>query len=102
MAAIASVGEIARGGQPLRDKFFVQSMTAVVAPPNLSAHKPASNCASGDDDRPYMPSPCRCGALAQSKGEADGRHSQAFNPPPTTKATNKTVTMFSILPPQDP
>jgi hypothetical protein len=39
-------------GQPLRDTFFVQPMTAVVASPNLSAHKPAGNCASGDDDRP--------------------------------------------------
>jgi len=39
-------------GQPLRDKFFVQPMTAVVASPNLSTHKPAGNCASGDDDRP--------------------------------------------------
>jgi hypothetical protein len=38
--------------QPLRDKFFVQPTTAVVAPPNLAAHKPAGNCASGDDDRP--------------------------------------------------
>ena len=75
-------------GQPLRDKFFVQPMTAVVAPPNLSAHKPASNCASGNDDRPYMPSPCRCWAFAQSKGEANGGHSWAFNPPPTTKVTN--------------
>jgi hypothetical protein len=60
--------------QPLRDKFFVQPVTAVVASPNLSAHKPAGNCASGDDDRPEMPGPCRCGALAQSKGEADGCH----------------------------
>jgi hypothetical protein len=33
-------------------KFFVQPMTAVVEPPNLPAHKPTGNCASGDDDRP--------------------------------------------------
>ena len=88
MAAMTRVGEIARGAKPLRDIFFVQPMAAVVAPPNLSAHKPARNCASGDDDRPYMPSPCRRGAFAQSKGEADGRHAWDFNPPPTTKVTN--------------
>jgi len=35
----------------LRDEFFVQPVTAVVAPPNLSAHKPAGNCAPRDDDR---------------------------------------------------
>jgi hypothetical protein len=38
--------------KPLRDKFFVQPMPAVVAPPNLSARKSAGNSASGDDDRP--------------------------------------------------
>jgi len=27
-------------------------MTTVMTPPNLPAHKPAGNCASGDDDRP--------------------------------------------------
>jgi hypothetical protein len=63
-------------------------MTAVVAPPNLSAHKSASDRTSGDDDRPYMPSCCRCWAFAQSKGEANGHHSWAFNPPPATKVTN--------------
>jgi hypothetical protein len=61
-------------GQPLRDKFLVHPMTAVVASPNLSAHQPAGNGASGNDDRPQMPSPCPCGALAQSKGEANGCH----------------------------
>ena len=50
MAAAAKVGGRSQR-QPLRDKFFVQPMTAVVAPPNLSAHKPAGNCASRDDDR---------------------------------------------------
>jgi hypothetical protein len=59
---------------PLRDKFLVQPVTAVVSPPNLSAHKSAGNCTSRDDDRPQMPSPCRCGALAQSKAEADRYH----------------------------
>ena len=38
--------------QLLNDEFFVQPVTAVVAPPNPSAHKPAGNCASWDDDRP--------------------------------------------------
>jgi hypothetical protein len=37
--------------KPLRDDFFVQPATAVIASPNLSAYKPAGNCASGNDDR---------------------------------------------------
>jgi hypothetical protein len=37
--------------RPLSDKLFVQPVTAVVASPNLSTHKPAGNCASRDDDR---------------------------------------------------
>jgi hypothetical protein len=60
--------------QPLSDEFFVSPGTAVVAPPNLSAHKPAGNCAPRDDDRAQMPSRCLLGALAQSKGEADRYH----------------------------
>jgi hypothetical protein len=36
----------------LRANFFVYPMTTVVTPPNLPAHKPTGNCASGDDDRP--------------------------------------------------
>jgi hypothetical protein len=31
-------------------------MTTIMTPPNLPAHKPTGNCASGDDHRPYMPS----------------------------------------------
>lgn len=61
-------------GQPLRDKFLVHPMTAVVASPNLSTHQPARNGAPGNDDRPQMPSFCHRGALAQSKGEANGCH----------------------------
>ena len=38
--------------RPLCDKFFVQPATAVVAPPNLSAHQPAGNAASRHDDPP--------------------------------------------------
>ena len=41
--------------RPLCDKFFVQPATAVVAPPNLSAHQPAGNAASRHDDPPKMP-----------------------------------------------
>src|SRR6267378_1665461 len=53
-SVIAALGRWARSlaRQQLRAKFFVQPMTAVVAPPNLPAHKPTGNCASGDDDRP--------------------------------------------------
>jgi hypothetical protein len=36
---------------PLRDEFLVQPVSAVVTPPNLSAHKPAGNCSSRNDDR---------------------------------------------------
>src|SRR5467141_2958439 len=53
-SVMAALGRWARSlaRQQLRAKFFVQPMTAVVAPPNLPAHKPTGNCASGDDDRP--------------------------------------------------
>src|ERR1700733_8817231 len=37
--------------RPLCDKFLVQPASAVVAPPNLSAHKPTGNCSSRNDDR---------------------------------------------------
>jgi hypothetical protein len=40
-----------RDADPLNDKLFVQPVTAIVAPPNLSVHKPAGNCAPRDDDR---------------------------------------------------
>jgi hypothetical protein len=60
--------------RPLRDEFFVQPVTAVVAPPNLSAQKPAGNCAPRDDDCAQMPGRCRCGTLAQSNVEVDGYH----------------------------
>jgi len=36
---------------PLRDEFLVQPVSAIVTPPNLSAHKPAGNCSSRNDDR---------------------------------------------------
>src|SRR5258707_7611011 len=75
-SVMAALGRWARSlaRQPLRAKFFVQPMTAVVAPPYLSAHKPTGNCASGDDDRPHMPSSCHCGWLDQSKSDADRYH----------------------------
>jgi len=41
----------ARDASSLRAKFLVQPVTAVVASPNLSTHKPAGNCASRNDDR---------------------------------------------------
>jgi hypothetical protein len=50
---------------PLYDKFFVQPVTAVVTSPNLSAHKPAGNCAPRYNHRPQMPGSCPCGALVQ-------------------------------------
>jgi hypothetical protein len=37
---------------PLGPKFFVKPPTAIVTSPNLSAHKPAGNCAPGDNDGP--------------------------------------------------
>ena len=40
------------------DKFFVQPMTTVVTPPNLSAHKPTRNCASRYDNPVQMPGRC--------------------------------------------
>jgi hypothetical protein len=43
-------------------------MTTVMTPPNLPAHKPTGNGASGYDDRPQMPSSCHCGTLDESKG----------------------------------
>ena len=39
-------------GRPSGAKFLVEPPTAVVTSPNLSAHKPAGNCASGDNDGP--------------------------------------------------
>jgi hypothetical protein len=39
-------------GRSLPAKFFVKPPAAVVTSPNLSAHKPAGNCASGDHDCP--------------------------------------------------
>jgi hypothetical protein len=47
---VKAVGETARDANRHAIIFFVQPMTAVVMPPNLSAHKPADN--HGDDDRP--------------------------------------------------
>jgi hypothetical protein len=47
----AKVSAVPRGASSLRGKFLVQPVTAVVAPPNLSTHKPAGNCASRNDDR---------------------------------------------------
>jgi len=41
--------------RPLCDKLFVQPATAVVSPPNLSAHQPAGDAASRHDDPPKMP-----------------------------------------------
>ena len=64
MRGVVSVRRLTRpssgGGRhrrlrPLCDKFFVQPATAVVAPPNLSAHQPAGNAASRHDDPPQMP-----------------------------------------------
>src|ERR1700687_3028629 len=81
IAAAPSVSRYSKGRrghsrrQPLRDKFLVQPVTAVVAPPNLATHKPAGNCASRNDDRMQMPGPCCCRAFAHSKGEAEGCHS---------------------------
>src|SRR5712672_4258703 len=51
----------------LCDKFFVQPATAVVAPPNLSAHQPAGNAASRNDDPPQMPGGRFGSAPLQSK-----------------------------------
>ena len=59
--SVTSVWRLARPSSPrgrnrrlraLCDKFFVQPATAVVAPPNLSAHQPAGNAASRHDDPP--------------------------------------------------
>jgi hypothetical protein len=41
--------------RPLCDKLFVQPATAVVSPPNLSAHQPACDAASRHNDPPKMP-----------------------------------------------
>jgi hypothetical protein len=40
------------------DEFFVQPMTTIVTPPNLSAHKPTGDCASRYDDTAQMPGRC--------------------------------------------
>ena len=62
--SVMSVRRLARPSSPrgrhrqlraLCDKFFVQPATAVVAPPNLSAHQPAGYAASRHDDPPQMP-----------------------------------------------
>jgi hypothetical protein len=59
--------------RPLCDKFFVQPATAVVAPPNLSAHQPAGNAASRHDDPPQMPGGWFGRAPLQSKlADVDG------------------------------
>ncbi len=62
--SVASVLRLARPSSPrgrhrrlraLCDKFFVQPATAVVAPPDLSAHQPAGYAASRHDDPLKMP-----------------------------------------------
>jgi hypothetical protein len=58
---------------PLCDKLFIQPATAVVAPPNLSAHQPAGNAASRHDDPPQMPGGWFGRAPLQSKrADVDG------------------------------
>src|SRR5258707_9719025 len=47
----SEVSAVARDASSLRGKFLVQPVTAVVAPPNLSTHKPAGNCGSLNDGR---------------------------------------------------
>ena len=49
-----------------------------MTPPNLAAHQPTGNGASGDDHRPYMPAACQCGTLDQSKGE--GGYHRSIDP----------------------
>ena len=60
------------------DKFFVQPTTTVVAPPNLSVHKPTGNCASRYHSSPQMPCRRPRRAPAQSEyadcREAHGSH----------------------------
>ena len=53
-------------------------MMTIMTPPNRAAHKPTRNCASGDDDRPYMPTACHCRTLEQSKRE--GRYHRSIDP----------------------
>src|SRR4051794_102384 len=64
--------------QRLRTKLFVQSMTTIVTPPNLPAHKPTGNCASGNDERPHMPTGCHYGTMDESKGE--GGYHRSIDP----------------------
>ena len=67
----------------LCDKFFVQPATAVVAPPNLSAHQPAGYAASRHDDPPQMPGGWFGSAPLQSKlADVDGRKSDRCHADP--------------------
>ena len=53
-------------------------MPTIVTAPNLPAHKPIGNGASGDDDAPQMPSACHRGTLEESKGE--GGYHRSIDP----------------------
>src|SRR3954447_26064694 len=53
-------------------------MTTIVTAPNLAAHQPTGNGASGDNDRPYMPTACHCGTLDESKSE--GGYHRSIDP----------------------
>gem|GEM_PF-4992130 len=71
------------GWRALCDEFFVQPATAVVAPPNLSAHQPAGYAASRHDDPPQMPGGWFGSAPLQSKlADVDGCKSDCCHADP--------------------